>query len=204
MMNPSILRPQSEYCFRKGAVGNHFFCIFSGEVDIILQEGARPIATLGPGQSFGEMALLNDAPRAASVRCRTAVICGQIHRSDFQRMISQQKAMADAKAYSTVNFTVPFNEMEVYVFVVCHADSTYEFWICPRRVLVVVVLRTISLYRNGNNHISCFPWITVDRVEVYYKNDPVFFRSVSSATWYSAWSSGASSRTAKSSRGAIW
>ena len=32
-----------DYVFRKGASGHHFFCIFSGEVDIILQEGARPV-----------------------------------------------------------------------------------------------------------------------------------------------------------------
>lgn len=52
-----------EYVFRKGTKGHHFYSIFSGEVDIIIQEGARPIAVLGPGQSFGELALINDAPR---------------------------------------------------------------------------------------------------------------------------------------------
>lgn len=99
-----------EYVFRKGQIGHHFYSIFSGEVDIILQEGARPVATLGPGQSFGELALLNDAPRLASVRCKTAVIMGLISRQEFTAITGQQRAIAEATCYATISLTVPFSE----------------------------------------------------------------------------------------------
>ncbi len=93
-----------EYIFKKGSVGHHFYSLFSGEVDIILQEGAKPVATLGPGQSFGELALLNDAPRAASVRCKTQAILGVISRHEFTSIVSTRRAIAEAMVWMQICF----------------------------------------------------------------------------------------------------
>ena len=52
--------------FHQGDVGDHYFVIESGEAEVI--GDGRVVATLGPGQGFGEIALLRRTRRTATVR----------------------------------------------------------------------------------------------------------------------------------------
>jgi CRP-like cAMP-binding protein len=52
--------------FHQGAVGDHYFVIQSGDAEVI-GDGAIE-ATLGPGEGFGEIALLRRIRRTATVR----------------------------------------------------------------------------------------------------------------------------------------
>jgi CRP/FNR family cyclic AMP-dependent transcriptional regulator len=59
--------------FRVGEQGSHLYIVVSGKVGISLDEATPAggyIATLGPGECFGEMNLLDDLPRSASA-CAT-------------------------------------------------------------------------------------------------------------------------------------
>ncbi|MBM4245408.1 MAG: cyclic nucleotide-binding domain-containing protein [Deltaproteobacteria bacterium] len=72
--------------FRQGEPGDLAFSIVSGEVEILREMpdgGERLLATMGPGEYFGEMALISDAARTATVRARTAVEVVGIGRADF-------------------------------------------------------------------------------------------------------------------------
>lgn len=57
--------------FRQGDVGEHYFVIESGEVDVV--GDGRVVATLGPGEGFGEIALLRSTRRTATVVARSEV-----------------------------------------------------------------------------------------------------------------------------------
>jgi glutaminase len=68
------------------------FFIESGQVSILvpIEEGDHQrIASLGPGMNFGEMVLLGQSRRTASVFADTAVSCRILEAADFERLADQ-------------------------------------------------------------------------------------------------------------------
>lgn len=57
---------KDEMIFREGDVGNQFYAIRKGKIKIRKEHSGRILATLGPGEVFGEMAVLDNHPRSAS------------------------------------------------------------------------------------------------------------------------------------------
>ncbi|MCB1115170.1 MAG: FAD-dependent oxidoreductase [Chlamydiia bacterium] len=79
-----------EVIFHEGDVGDYLYIIVSGEVEIYQEhEGKRKVfGTLSKGEYFGEMALLNQRSRTASVRCLSPVDVLALKKSDFGILIS--------------------------------------------------------------------------------------------------------------------
>ena len=79
-LKPLAVQPGIDI-MRQGEPGNTCYLLREGQVAVLLSEeggGDRQIATLGPGTIFGEVALLTDTPRNATVRalepCRLLVL----------------------------------------------------------------------------------------------------------------------------------
>ena len=76
-----------EILVNKGEAGTSMFVILSGEVRIFLpaEAGDEPtvLKDLGPGGFFGEMSLLDNLPRAASVMAISATVLGELTRENF-------------------------------------------------------------------------------------------------------------------------
>lgn len=65
----------------QGDVGELFYLVESGRLDA--RQGARPLSTMGPGECFGEIALLRDVPRTATVVATEACVLQTLTREDF-------------------------------------------------------------------------------------------------------------------------
>ena len=77
--------------FAEGSSGDSLFVIKYGSVRVLKQEKTKEenVTHLSSGQHFGEMALIDNAPRSATVIAveRTEMIC--IEREDFEKLVSQ-------------------------------------------------------------------------------------------------------------------
>ena len=71
--------------FREGEMGQHLYVIKTGKVEILTTAGGvlRRIKELGPSEHFGEMALLGNHPRNATVRTLTPVALMKMARGPF-------------------------------------------------------------------------------------------------------------------------
>jgi nitroimidazol reductase NimA-like FMN-containing flavoprotein (pyridoxamine 5'-phosphate oxidase superfamily) len=79
---------------RQGAPADKFFIIVDGEVEVVREEGggAQPVATLRRGQFFGEIAILRDTPRTATVRAVGPTTLLSMDRDTFRGLVSQALA----------------------------------------------------------------------------------------------------------------
>ena len=77
--------------FKEGEQGSEAYLVRSGYVAIWKADGARRIelATRGPGEIMGEMALIDDKPRSATVTAKTKVEAEVITRNDLKAMLSE-------------------------------------------------------------------------------------------------------------------
>jgi CRP-like cAMP-binding protein/Zn-dependent protease len=75
-----------ETIVQEGEAGDAFYAIRSGQVDVT--QGGSFVRTMGPGDHFGEIALLQDVPRTATVAARTPVRAFRLDREGFDRLMA--------------------------------------------------------------------------------------------------------------------
>jgi len=84
---------------RENAVEDRFYMILEGEVEVsktINNIEARLLKTLGPGDFFGEMALIHNAPRAATVTAKSALTTLELDKTAFDRVLHNSTSIAMA------------------------------------------------------------------------------------------------------------
>jgi CRP/FNR family cyclic AMP-dependent transcriptional regulator len=88
--------PAGTVLFRDGEPGREMFVIQRGRVEITVRAGAvrKLLSTLGPGEFFGEMSILNGAPRSASATCVEDCRLLVLDARTFEAMIRQSSEVA--------------------------------------------------------------------------------------------------------------
>jgi CRP/FNR family cyclic AMP-dependent transcriptional regulator len=85
----------------RGARGNSFFVIADGTATV--RRGTRKIGTLGRGDFFGEMALLDGRPRSATVISDTPLRTLRLTRVAFNKALDANPSMARAMLAELAN-----------------------------------------------------------------------------------------------------
>jgi CRP-like cAMP-binding protein len=76
-----------EHLIKQGTTGYEFMVILEGQVDVIID--GHVVATLGAGDHVGEMALLDGAPRNASVVAKSPVRALLVGSREFRALVDQ-------------------------------------------------------------------------------------------------------------------
>jgi MFS family permease len=84
-----------ETLFVQGAQGDRFYLVASGEVEVLVD--GRPVALERPGEGIGEIALLRDVPRTATVRAKSESELWALGREPFLAAVTAHPA-SDAAA----------------------------------------------------------------------------------------------------------
>lgn len=86
-----------EIVFHQGDSGDGVYLLLKGIVDAVIKlPGGRQkrVQTLFPGAFFGEMALMDDGERAASIQVVEDAECLKLSKSDYQSLMNQSPQVA--------------------------------------------------------------------------------------------------------------
>jgi NTE family protein len=85
-----------EWLFRQGDPGDSLYVVLTGRLEIVIENGpeVKVIRILGRGDSVGELALLTESPRSASIRARRDSELLLITREQFTRLLEQRPEFA--------------------------------------------------------------------------------------------------------------
>jgi uncharacterized protein YhbP (UPF0306 family) len=87
-----------EVIARQGGPAEKFFIVVDGEVEVRREEAGAPetVTVVGPGELFGEMSVLVDRPRAATVRALKPTTLLALDAETFRGLISQSLGTTSA------------------------------------------------------------------------------------------------------------
>ena len=77
---------------REGEPGREFMIIVEGSATV--RRNGRKIASLGPGDFFGELAVLAGVPRTATVTADTKMVVEAMNRQEFSSLLDESPALA--------------------------------------------------------------------------------------------------------------
>lgn len=84
---------RGDYVIRQGDDGDHLYIVESGLLDCTKKFGKETqdkyLLTYGPGEAFGELALLYNAKRAASIKAKTDAVVWGLDRETFNNIVKQ-------------------------------------------------------------------------------------------------------------------
>jgi len=87
-LKSAIFTP-GDYVFREGEIGDSMYFISRGQVEVVSKDGQTIYATLSPGNFFGEIALILQQPRNASIRALEYVDLYTLDQGGLQEVLQK-------------------------------------------------------------------------------------------------------------------
>ena len=91
-----VIIPAGSALFEEGDHGDRLYYIIAGFLEVIKAAGsnqARTLASMGPGESLGEMAIIDELPRSATVVARSEVHALVLTREAFDQVVNDEPAI---------------------------------------------------------------------------------------------------------------
>jgi ATP-binding cassette subfamily B protein len=85
--------PEDRDILREGDPGDRFYILVRGKAEVV--KGSTRVAVLQDGDYFGEIALLSDQPRNATVRSMTPCVCLILQRDHFRAMLNRSAPLRE-------------------------------------------------------------------------------------------------------------
>lgn len=89
LFTQKLYRP-GDRVFNKGDSGNEAYVVMRGQIDILLEDRAAPVASVTNGQILGELAFLDPSPRTAIAVAGQASILLVIQRTAFNDLVQHE------------------------------------------------------------------------------------------------------------------
>lgn len=83
----TLTEPAGKVLTREGETGREFIIVLDGEVEV--RHGDHVLTTKGAGEFFGEIALLDNRPRTATIVAKTPVTIEVLHRGEFSSLLAE-------------------------------------------------------------------------------------------------------------------
>lgn len=104
--------PAGTYIIREGDPGDAFYLLESGEAEAYKAGVEHPVKHYQRGAYFGELALLDDKPRQASVVAKTEVKLARLDRAGFKRLLGPVEGMMRREQYTNTDDVDPLSKMK--------------------------------------------------------------------------------------------
>jgi len=103
-MSAEVKLPAGEQLFEEGSPGSKAYVIESGQLEVLKASVGRDvlIAVRGPGEIIGEVALLDEAPRMASVKARTDSVLLAIEKESLDELLKTSSTALNAMFHSVL------------------------------------------------------------------------------------------------------
>jgi cAMP-dependent protein kinase regulator len=104
--------PAGTYIIREGEAGDAFYLLESGEAEAYKAGVEKPVKHYERGAYFGELALLDDKPRQASVVAKTEVKLARLDRAGFKRLLGPVEGMMRREQYVSADEVDPLSRLD--------------------------------------------------------------------------------------------
>jgi cAMP-dependent protein kinase regulator len=104
--------PAGTHIIREGERGDAFYLLESGEAEAYKSGVEKPVKHYERGAFFGELALLDDKPRQASIVAKTEVKLARLDRAGFKRLLGPVEGMMRREQYTNPDEVDPLSRTQ--------------------------------------------------------------------------------------------
>ena len=142
----------NNFIFKQGTIGNYFYILKSGSAELIINNNI--IKRLKVGESFGELALLHDAPRSGSIKTISDCLLWTLERKNFRKIIEHINKISYEENLQFIDSVSVLSYMEQYQKTILSSNLVLEEFNQGRLIVKKGELST-CLYIIKEGEVEC-------------------------------------------------